>query len=161
MTLEDYNRCVELHADGVFRFVLKHIKDRDASKDIVQDSFEKMWRKLDSIESEKAKTYLFTTAYHTLIDHTRKEKKKTDLSEVNFNQHAHSKQYSDLKEILNKALELLPEIQKTVLLLRDHEGYDYTEIGKITGLNESQVKVYIFRARTFLKNYIGNKEELI
>lgn len=161
MTLEDYNRCVELHADGVFRFVLKHIKDRDASKDIVQDSFEKMWRKLESIESEKAKTYLFTTAYHTLIDHTRKEKKKADLSEVNFNQHAHSEQYSDLKEILNKALELLPEIQKTVLLLRDHEGYDYTEIGKITGLNESQVKVYIFRARTFLKNYIGNKEELI
>jgi len=49
---------------------------------------------------------------------------------VDFNQHSHSKQYSDLKEILNAGLEQLPEIQKTVLLLRDYEGYDYEEIGK-------------------------------
>lgn len=161
MNISDYNQCVELHADGVFRFVLKHIKDRDNAKDIVQDAFEKMWKKLDSIEEEKAKTYLFTTAYHTLIDFTRKEKKKADFSEVNFNEHSHSTQYSDLKEILNKGLEQLPEIQKTVLLLRDYEGYDYAEIGSITNLSESQVKVYIFRARTFLKNYIGKQEVVI
>jgi RNA polymerase sigma-70 factor (ECF subfamily) len=58
-------------------------------------------------------------------------------------------------------LEQLPEIQKTVLLLRDYEGYDYEEIGNITNLNASQVKVYIFRARTFLKNYIGRMESVI
>ena len=161
MNISDYNQCVELHADGVFRFVLKHIKDRDNAKDIVQDTFEKMWKKLDSIDAEKSKTYLFTTAYHTLIDFTRKEKKKADFSEVNFNEHSHNHQYTDLKEILNRGLDQLPEIQKTVLLLRDYEGYDYAEIGSITNLNESQVKVYIFRARTFLKNYIGKQEVVI
>lgn len=161
MNISDYNQCVELHADGVFRFVLKHIKDRDNAKDIVQDTFEKMWKKLDSIDAKKSKTYLFTTAYHTLIDFTRKEKKKADFSEVNFNEHSHNHQYSDLKEILNRGLDQLPEIQKTVLLLRDYEGYDYAEIGSITNLNESQVKVYIFRARTFLKNYIGKQEVVI
>ena len=161
MNISDYNQCVELHADGVFRFVLKHIKDRDNAKDIVQDTFEKMWKKLDSIDAEKSKTYLFTTAYHTLIDFTRKEKKKADFSEVNFNEHSHNHQYSDLKEILNRGLDQLPEIHKTVLLLRDYEGYDYAEIGSITNLNDSQVKVYIFRARTFLKNYIGKQEVVI
>jgi RNA polymerase sigma factor (sigma-70 family) len=161
VNLADYNTCVDLHADGVFRFVVKHIKDRDAARDIVQDSFEKMWRKIDSIDAGKAKTYLFTTAYHTLVDYTRKTSKKADFREVDFNQHSHTKQYSDLKEILNQGLELLPEIQKTVLLLRDYEGYDYEEIGRITELNESQVKVYIFRARTFLKNYIGKMETVI
>ena len=69
--------------------------------------------------------------------------------------------YGFLKEILNQGLEQLPEIQKTVLLLRDYEGYDYLEIGEITQLTESQVKVYIFRARTFLKNYIGKVEAVI
>jgi RNA polymerase sigma-70 factor (ECF subfamily) len=127
----------------------------------VQDAFEKMWRKIENIEGDKAKTYLFTTAYHTLIDYTRKNSKKADFGELDFNQHSHNKQYSDLKEILNLGLELLPEIQKTVLLLRDYEGYDYEEIGKITALNASQVKVYIFRARTFLKNYIGKMELVI
>ncbi|MBK9284407.1 MAG: RNA polymerase sigma factor [Sphingobacteriaceae bacterium] len=161
MNIAEYNTCVELHSDGVYRFILKHIKDRDHAKDIVQDAFEKMWRKIDTIDGTKAKTYLFTAAYHTLIDFTRKQKKSGDFSEVNFNEHSHTEQYNDLKEILNKGLELLPEIQKSVLMLRDYEGYDYAEIGEITGLNESQVKVYIFRARTFLKNYIGKMEVLL
>jgi RNA polymerase sigma-70 factor (ECF subfamily) len=80
---------------------------------------------------------------------------------VNFDRHSHTTQYTDLKEVLNRGLEQLPEIQKTVLLLRDYEGYNYAEIGAITGLSESQVKVYIFRARTFLKNYIGRMEAVI
>jgi len=161
VTLNDYNSCVQLHADGVYRFIIKHIRDKDLARDIVQDSFEKMWRKVESIGAEKAKTYLFTTAYHTLVDVTRKNSKKANFNEVNFNEHSHTKQYSDLKEILNMGLEQLPEIQKTVLLLRDYEGYDYEEIGNITNLTESQVKVYIFRARTFLKNYIGKIESVI
>lgn len=161
MNLAEYNQCVDDHADGVYRFVIKQIRDKDAAKDIVQDSFEKMWRKIDTIDGAKAKTYLFTTAYHTLVDYTRKNSKSARMNEVDVNQHSHSSQYSDLKEILNQGLEQLPEIQKTVLLLRDYEGYDYLEIGEITQLTESQVKVYIFRARTFLKNYIGKVEAVI
>jgi RNA polymerase sigma factor (sigma-70 family) len=69
--------------------------------------------------------------------------------------------YNDLKEILNEALEKLPEIQKSAILLRDYEGYDYKEIGEILNLNESQVKVYIFRGRQTLKNYIVHAENLI
>lgn len=161
MNLADYNHCVDTYADGVFRFVLKHIRDKDAARDIVQDSFEKMWRKVETIDAAKSKTYLFTTAYHTLVDYTRRNAKKAGFGEVNFNEHAHSKQYSDLKEVLNRGLDQLPEIQKTVLLLRDYEGYDYAEIGRIANLSESQVKVYIFRARTFLKSYIGKMEVVI
>jgi RNA polymerase sigma-70 factor (ECF subfamily) len=52
-------------------------------------------------------------------------------------------------------LSRLPEIQKTVLLLRDYEGYNYDEIGEMTNLSSSQVKVYIFRARKSMKQYIG------
>ena len=161
MTVAEYNQCVDANADGVYRFILKQIRDKDTARDIVQDAFEKMWRKLDSIDGQKAKTYLFTAAYHTMVDHTRKESKKAAFTEVNHNEHYHEKQYSDLKVILDKGLEQLPENQKTVLLLRDYEGYDYAEIGGITGLNESQVKVYIFRARTFLKNYIGKMEAVV
>jgi len=45
-----------------------------------------------------------------------------------------------------------------VVLLRDYEGYNYLEIAEITSLNESQVKVYIFRARQALKEYIRKIE---
>lgn len=161
LTISEYNQCVDEYADAVYRFILKHIKDKDNAKDIVQDTFEKMWIKVETIEATKSKSYLFTAAYHTLIDFTRKQKKQTNFSEVDFNSHSHTKQYSDIKEILNAGLDQLPEIQKSVILLRDYEGYDYAEIGQITGLSESQVKVYIFRARNFLKNYIGRMEVLV
>ena len=45
-----------------------------------------------------------------------------------------------------------------MILLRDYEGYDYKEIGEITGLSESQVKVYIYRGRVALKEFIGKFE---
>ena len=69
--------------------------------------------------------------------------------------------YSDLNEILHRAVAQLPEAQRMVVMMRDYEGYSYEEIGEITGLNESQVKVYIYRARVFLKNYIGKMEVLV
>jgi RNA polymerase sigma factor (sigma-70 family) len=74
---------------------------------------------------------------------------------------SHSNQYSDLNEILHEALETLPERQKSVVLLRDYEGYSYQEIGEITSMSESQVKVYIFRARKALKTHIGSIEAVI
>lgn len=161
MTVSEYNQCVDNHSDSLYRFILKHIKDEDAAKDIVQDTYEKVWRKVNDVESINAKSYLFTAAHRTLIDYTRKAKKQGNYNDVIESKLQHQDQYSDLKEILNIALDKLPEIQKSVVLLRDYEGYDYSEIGKITNLTESQVKVYIFRARAFLKNYIGKLEVVI
>jgi RNA polymerase sigma factor (sigma-70 family) len=131
------------------------------AKDIVQDSFEKMWIKVDTIDYEKAKSYLFTTAYHTMIDLLRREKKFGDFNTVKQENYSHTDQYSDLNEVLHEAIKLLPEAQRTVILLRDYEGYTYEEIAEITGLNESQVKVYIYRGRMFLKDYIGKLETVI
>lgn len=161
MTVEEYNRCVDDHSDGLYRFILKNIKDPEKAGDIVQDSYEKLWRKVKEVTHEKSKSYLFTTAYHTMIDVIRKERRMEDLSRERAELYFHEKQYSDLQEILHTALERLPHIQRTVILLRDYEGYAYAEIGEITGLSESQVKVYIYRARIFLKKYIGSLQAVI
>jgi len=161
MSIEHFNNCVDDHSDSVYRFVLKNIKDQEKARDIVQDSFEKLWQKLENIAPEKMKSYLFTTAYHTMIDVLRKEKRQVGFSEIDDNTYSHTAQYTDLNEVLHEAIEKLPEIQRSVLLLRDYEGYSYNEIAEITGLNESQVKVYIYRGRVFLKKYIGKMEVLI
>jgi RNA polymerase sigma factor (sigma-70 family) len=161
MTVEEYNESVDLYADGIYRFALKTIKDQEKAKDIVQDSYEKLWVKHSDVSYEKVKSYLFTTAYHSSIDLIRKEKKKADFETVPLTEMSTFDQYNDIHEVLSKAVDQLPEIQKSVLLLRDYEGYTYDEIGEITGLNESQVKVYIFRARLFLKNYLVKIENII
>ncbi len=161
MTVKEFNLAVDLYSDGVYRFVLKNIKDEDKAKDIVQDTYEKLWKKYTEVDHEKVKSYLFSTAYHTLIDLTRREKKQAQWDEVDYNRHSAVHEYSDLTEILNKAVDRLPAIQKMVVMLRDYEGYSYHEIGELTNLSESQVKVYIFRARKFLKEYIGTMEVVV
>ncbi len=161
MTISEYNSCVDDHSDGVFRFILKSIKESEVANDIVQDSFMKLWIKRKDVGASKGKSYLFTTAYHTMIDHIRKNRRNVSLEE-SYDIHDESDTgYNDLKEILNVAVEKLPEIQRSVILLRDYEGYSYEEIGEITNLNESQVKVYIYRARLFLKKFIVSPELVI
>ena len=96
-----------------------------------------------------------------MIDRIRKDKKQGDFESVDQRLYAHEEQYSDLKEILNEAITRLPADQKSVLLLRDYEGYSYKEIADITELSEAQVKVYIYRARVFLKTYIGSIETVV
>jgi RNA polymerase sigma factor (sigma-70 family) len=161
MTVEEYNISVDNYSDRIYRFILGNIKDKDTARDIVQDSYEKLWKKLAQVSFESVKSYLFTTAYHTMIDYTRKNRRIASLENIDTDQMIHSKHYSDLQEILHKALEKLPEMQRSVILLRDYEGYSYQEIGEITGLSESQVKVYIYRGRVYLKNYIGKLEYIL
>ena len=161
MTTKEYNQCVDEYADGVYRFILKNLRDEDTAKDVVQDAFAKMWEKRENVDGKKAKSYLFTAAYHTMIDYIRKDR-KWDVDDVFLERHCtESNSYSDLKEILDEAIETLPEIQKSVILLRDYEGYSYKEIGDIVELTESQVKVYIFRGRLALKKYIGSMEMVL
>ncbi len=133
--------------------------DEMLAQDLVQDTFEKLWKNKDSVNPEKARSWLFTTAQRAWIDHLRRAKKQGDWEEVQEPEVNHG--YSDLQEILHRALNTLPDVQKQVVLLRDYEGYDYKEIGEITGLSESQVKVYIFRARKALKQYIGKTEYVL
>ncbi|MDP3433861.1 MAG: RNA polymerase sigma factor [Bacteroidota bacterium] len=161
MNVKEYNHTVDLYSDNVFRFILKNIRDEERARDIVQDSYEKLWRNAENVNPEKVKSYLFTTAYHTMIDVLRKEKRQTYMEDYQIPEDVHDEQYSDLKEILNEAVKRLPEIQRTVILLRDYEGYSYKEIGDVTSLSEAQVKVYIYRARVFLKNYIGKMEMVV
>lgn len=161
MTVNEYNQSVELFSDRVYRFVLKSIRDVHKAEDIVQDCYEKLWKNAGNVSFEKVKSYLFTTAYHTMIDRIRKDKRSSYSEELKLPDEGHENHYSDLSEILKEAVDRLPEIQRMVVLLRDYEGYSYQEIGELTNLNESQVKVYIYRARVFLKNYIGKIEAVV
>ena len=161
MTINEYNKAVNKFSDNVYRFILKNIKNEMRAQDIVQDSFEKLWINRKAVIFEKTKSYLFTTAYRTMIDSIRKEKRVSLTDNNAVFESIHEDNYSDIQEVLHKAVANLPEIQRSVILLRDYEGYSYKDISEITKLNEAQVKVYIYRARVYLKNYIGKIENVV
>ncbi len=161
MNLKEYNKSVDLYADRLYRFVFKNMKDSERAQDVVQDVFEKVWKKVDEISAEKIKSYLFTAAYHTMLDVLKKDKRVSHYENEREFEQSYSKEYSGVNEILENALNTLPEIQKNVILLRDYEGYSYEEIGEITNLKDSQVKVYIYRARKALQKYLVSIETVL
>ncbi len=160
MTLQEYNRAVDEFSDRVYRFILKSINDEERAKDIVQDSYEKLWRNVTGLEYKKVKSWLFSTSYNTMIDIIRKEKRMV-RSDNYYEPEAESEAYSDLNEVLHRCLEKLPDNYKSVLLLRDYEGYSYIEISKITGQTEAQVKTNIYRGRMAMRKMIGSKAQVV
>ena len=104
MTQKDYNLCVDQFADGLFRFIIKNIRDEEKARDVVQETFAKVWLKIDDIPFEKAKSYLFTTAYNTMIDEIRKSERMQRMEAQHQNLQSSHNSYSDLKEILDDAL---------------------------------------------------------
>ena len=161
MTEKDYNECVKLYADNVYRFMLKNLKNEEDSKDVVQTTFEKMWVNRETVDNTKCKSFLFTVAYNAMIDHIRKNKRI--VLKDNFEETAlgTSNQAYNAKRILQEALGKLNERDKSLVMLKDYEGYNYAEIGEITGLNESQVKVYLHRARLQLREYLVKLENVL
>ena len=155
MTDKDYNDCVDNFADGVYRFIVKNIRHTEDAQDIVQSAFEKLWVNRAQVLPEKAKSYLFTVAYHQMIDHIRKTN-KMPLSEATSIPHQPIVQERrELKQVLMRAVNELNPTQKSLVLLKDYEGYSYHEIGEIMNLSDSQVKVYLHRARLILKNKLS------
>ncbi len=156
----EFNSCVDDYSDSLYRFILKISKNKEDAKDIVQTAFEKLWIHRNKVELLKAKSYLFTVAYHLMIDQLRKVTKMVQTDNFDENLNAATPAHSDLKQILLKAINNLNPTQKALILLKDYEGYAYKEIGEIMQLSETQVKVYLHRARLILKNKLLSIEKI-
>lgn len=160
MELKDYNNCVKEWADALFRFACKCTGNEEDARDVVQNSFEVLWQKRENVAPVKAKAFLFQVAYNQSVDNYRKQSRMSYKEEIDDNRSITPGQ-NDLKRVLERALTKLDEQSRALVLLKDYEGYSYEEIGQITGLNESQVKVYLHRARKVLKEYLISVENVI
>lgn len=161
MTEREYNECVNLYADNVFRFIVKNLRHEEDARDIVQSAFEKLWRNREEVDGTRSKSYLFTIAYNGMIDHIRKNKRIHLKETFTESDRGSAGPAGNTRRILEEALSRLSETQRSLVMLKDYEGYNYAEIGQITGLSESQVKVYLHRARLQLREYIVNPANVI
>ena len=161
MTEKEYNQCVTEYADNVYRFILKNLRHEEDARDVVQAAFEKMWINRAEIDNARCKSYLFTVAYNQMIDHLRKNKRIQLRDQFNEESRVSDRPSNNIRKVLEEALNRLSDMQRSLVLLKDYEGYSYEEIGKITGLSESQVKVYLHRARIQLKNFLVSPENVL
>lgn len=161
MTAADYNECVKQYADRLYRFALSMLHDSMDAEDVIQAVFERLWMKVEKVQYGSAKSYLFTSVYRASIDNIRKRKhssigpKESSLSMPSVELQV------ETREILELVLDKLSEDQKAMVLLRDYEGYPYSDIADIMGIPISRVKINLYRARKKLQYFLKNLEVIL
>ena len=162
MKATDFLRDVLPLKDKLFRLAWRITLDRQEAEDITQDTLLRVWQarhqwpEIDSIQA-----YSLTICRRLAIDTTKaKRSQNLSLSETAAAAdalHATAPLPDDELDsrqrvtAIRRIIDQLPEAQRTVVQLRDIEAYSYDEIAHITGLSETQVRVYLHRARAKLR----------
>ena len=162
MKRREYNSVVNEHSNNLFGYAYNFLRDREDAEDIVQDVFERLWVNRRKVEPAKAKSWMFTTAHNAMINFSTRKSRISLSDEMGiFDKGEVVSDSYDSREVVNRAVSILPPIQKSIIILRDFEGYSYTEIGEILDLSDSQVKVYLFRGRRKIKKQLKGLVELV
>lgn len=162
MTRNEYNIVIKAHSNPLYGYALKFLRNQEDAQDIVQDVLEKLWINRKKVESEKAKSWMYTTAHNAMINMiNRKQRLQFPGNEHLPEKSRKESSLFESNQVVDRALSILPPIQKSIVLLRDLEGYSYEEIGAILQLTPSQVKVYLFRARNKIKKQLKGLTELV
>ncbi|MCH2225428.1 MAG: RNA polymerase sigma factor [Crocinitomicaceae bacterium] len=162
MKRSEYNRIVRGQAGNLFGYALKFLRNDEDAKDIVQDVFEKLWMHRKNVEFVKAKSWMFTTAHNAMINFSSRKGRIVLSDEIGIYEKPKLKVNTfESNQVVDRAVGILPPVQKSVILLRDLEGYSYKEIAEILNLSDSQVKVYLFRARKKIKKQLKGMVELV
>lgn len=151
MTPTEFNKCVDEHADPLFRYCVGLTRNSTDADDLVQTAFRKLWENRKGLESKVAKSWLYRTAYRSMIDDYRKVRREREYRNLQEERSTEFHSSVEEKDLVRKALEVLTDEQKNLILLRDYEGYSYQELCDMTGMSMSNVKTTLFRCRKKMK----------
>jgi RNA polymerase sigma-70 factor (ECF subfamily) len=159
---QEYNIAVSTHSGKLYGFALKFLRNSEDAQDVMQDVFEKLWINRKKVEAEKAKAWMFTTAHNAMINFVMKKQRMILPGDDLIPETAKmERSVFESSQVVDRAVSILPPVQKSIILLRDLEGYTYDEIGNILELSPSQVKVYLFRARNKIKKQLKGLTQLV
>ena len=121
MTIRKYNECVNEHADGLFRFIVKNLNDEFEAENIVQNTFEKLWVRIEYIDVKTVKAYIYKIAYNEMIDVTRRNKRFLKLESASTVE-AEKQEYNNVMDYVNKVIHTLPKQQKSRFCFETKKG---------------------------------------
>jgi RNA polymerase sigma-70 factor, ECF subfamily len=158
MNLLTFNQLYKAYAKDVHRFAFWLCADADEANDITLETFERAWLSDSEIRTETVKAYLFTIARNRFLGGWRRRKRHAPLNNAipdpDPSPETKTQFHMDLQSTL-QAMQQLPELDRTVLILRAEEGLSYEEISRATGLTLGAVKIRVFRARAKLASLIS------
>lgn len=149
----DFSSLYKKYAPDVFRFALYLSGNHAQAEDIASETFVRAWTAPGPIHAETTKGYLFTIARNLFLHGLRTKSRYVvidpNLRDPEPNPYAHAEQKQQL-QVVFAALQQLPEIDRSALLMRAMDDMEYEEISRALGISLASVKVKIHRARLAL-----------
>ena len=172
-----FETLIESYQKKVYNIALKMMGNPEDANDLAQESFIRVFKSIDKFKEQSSfSTWIYRITTNICLDELRKRKNKKTFSideDIKYNDIEIPRQIQDegplpedileskeTSQIVRKAINCLSDQHKTVLVLRDIEGFSYEEICKITNCPEGTVKSRINRARSALKDILKNRKEL-
>ncbi|GAB3515757.1 RNA polymerase sigma factor [Emticicia fontis] len=160
MDLKVFTQSVLQHQSRLFRVAKLFLKNTEEAEDTVQEIFLKLWDKRQQLEAYNSVEALAVQMTKNLCldklkshayNYTSTGLETVEVSAKTYTPHEQA-ELADSNELLKKIIDDLPEIQKTILHLRDVEEYSFEEIEQITGQTINNIRVILSRARKSVRD---------
>ena len=161
----DLLQIQDQYYDRVKKYILASVRNESVADDLIQETFIRVQENLDSLrDPAKISSWIFRIAYHLCQDHFRSAKKSSsheeihdgliDLQETPIQKKL---EQSEMSQCVQDHLKLLPDSQRTVIILAEVMDFSLQEIADILGLTVENVKVRLHRARKKFKAILEEK----
>lgn len=148
-----FDTLYQRYVNKVYRRCLSMTKDAEEAQDYTQDIFLKVFRNLSAFQARSSfSTWLYSIAYNHCADQLKRTKRlvvvpldesrkfnEADLPEDSLQDEA--------LQLVNQVLAMLPEAERTMLLLKYEDGLTIEELAQLYQLNPSTVKMRLMRSR--------------
>jgi RNA polymerase sigma-70 factor (ECF subfamily) len=169
-----FEELVDRYEDKIFRLAFRFVRNETEAKEIVQDTFLLVWRKLDTFKGDaQFGSWLYRVATNAALMRLRAQRRHPEVSTEelpidyldnygqlpaageNWAKRPDDELQSDeLRRRIQKAVDELPEIYRTVFLIRDVEGLSTEETAEVLEISIPTVKTRLHRARLALRDAI-------
>ncbi|QKG51441.1 RNA polymerase sigma-70 factor [Hymenobacter sp. BRD67] len=144
----------------VYRFAYSYLKSRPSAEEIVQECFIKIWEKRGQLRDDiPLKGYLFTTAYHAVLNELRRDQHllrlQGEVAATGPASVANEAEYQEMEALYQTALERLPPKQREAFMLSRQQGLSYLEIAERQGVSVKTVEAHIMQALKTLRKYFN------
>jgi len=162
MDLQEFKIKVFPLKNKLYRLAKRLLDDPEEAQDIVQEAFIKLWNRRETLDEYRSVEALAVVTTRNLCLDKLKAKKypveslenlKADIPDQD-----NKEEQMELVNRIKEIIKTLPEQMKTVIQLRDIEGYDYEEIAETLNLNENTIRVALSRARKKVREIMLNNK---
>jgi len=165
MESTQFNTQILNHSDKLFRLAKSILRNADAAEDAVQELTMKLWEKryqLDEVENIQA--FTMRSMRNLCLDIIRQNRDEDELP-VEFEYfEPNPHQQTELKDLATRIrgmIDNLPELQRTIIRMRDVEEMEISEIAYVTSITENAVSVNLSRARQKIRDQILNEQKRV